>query len=98
LGLRINPYSHKIRISRPREGVKSSKSSGPELRPAIIGGDGRKTARTWTVSPSPLGITLALGQQEMEVRVKVDPVAKGLDYNNDTGDKPLPLQRLNRAP
>jgi hypothetical protein len=32
-------------------------------------------------------VDTALSQQEMQVRVEVDPVPEGLDSNNDAGDE-----------
>jgi hypothetical protein len=50
-----------------RVSVKNSKSSGPELR---------KNATTLILPPQRGQI---IGQQEMQVRVEVDPVSEGLD-------------------
>jgi len=36
----------------------------------------------------------ALGHQEMQVRVEVDPIAEGLDGDNDTGDEFFARQGL----
>jgi len=39
-------------------------------------------------------VDTALGQQEMQVRVEVDPIPEGLDSNNDAGDELFSRQGL----
>jgi len=80
LGLRINPSPHKIRISRPRTGVK------------------RRLVQTREPVEDPRPVHAALGQQEMQVRVEVDPVPEGLDSNNDAGDELFAGQRAATLP
>ena len=42
----------------------------------------------------PRPVHAALGQQEMQVRVEVDPIPEGLDSNNDAGDELFSHQGL----
>ena len=42
----------------------------------------------------PRPVHAALGQQEMQMRVEVDPIPEGLDGDNDAGDELFARQGL----